>query len=422
MPDRNNELWVFVHGEPAGVAVRSRREAVLFSYRSERPASAVPLSLSVPHGRRAAADIGDWMDGLLPDNDVTRARWVRALGAGSARPFDLLSTPAGLECAGAVQFHTVATLPEDRSAGGLERLSDTDIAAALRLLTEPQEPRFEPSLENLRLSLPGAQPKMALRLVAGAWHLPTGTAATSHVFKPQRAHLNARVRQSVAVNEHLCQSAAALVGLDAAATTLESFEGEVCLVSERFDRRAADTDLRRVHSEDVCQALGYGPRLKYQADGGPTPEAVLALLGRFGRHGAGRPFFMALVYSWLIGNTDAHAKNYGVILGDGLPRLAPLYDLVSSAPYAEPGAALPQAMRFAGSPAETVEDWTAIAKQMNVGVGADEIDALVARLPQAFVTAVSRCPPWAAESAQRIGEQILAHAAAVSGRHGPRAS
>ena len=123
----------------------------------------------------------------------------------------------------------------------------------------------------MRLSLPGAQPKMALRLTDDGWHLPTGSLATTHILKPQSGHLSERLRDSIAVNEHLCQSAAATLGLNAARTSLEMFEDETCLVVERFDREVSGTEVRRVHFEDLCGAFGVATAQKYQEDGRSEP-------------------------------------------------------------------------------------------------------------------------------------------------------
>ncbi len=107
---------------------------------------------------------------------------------------------------------------------------------------------------------------------------------------------------------------------------------------------AATTAIFRVHQEDFCQALRIHPERKYQSDGGPGPRDIVALL-RTSVHGGGphrKPdaagpaeedvgtFLDALIFNWLIGGTDAHGKNYAMLIGGGgLVRLAPLYDLAS---------------------------------------------------------------------------------------------
>lgn len=399
---------MFLHGERIGVAVRSRRGAVHFAYRHDRPESATPLSLSLPFGRQPAVDISSWIDGLLPDNQRTRSRWVRAFGAASTDPFDLLSTPAGLECAGAVQFYGHPSLPEPRF-GSLVPLAESEVAGMLRLVAPDAADAPSEGLGELRLSLPGAQPKVALRLTDDGWRLPTGPFATTHILKPQRGHLNPALRDSIAVNEHLCQTAASALGLEAARTSLEAFEDQVCLVAERFDRSVQAGEVRRCHFEDLCQALGYAPDLKYQSDGGPAPEEIVRLLREETDRGDQREFFSAVFFNWLIGNADGHSKNYGVLLDGQRHRLAPLYDLSSTAFYTAAGLGpMAPAMRFDGPAPTTLRQWSQTAARSAIDVRDSALRQMVEALPDALGSAVERCPEWASATAQRISEAIVA--------------
>ena len=142
-----------------------------------------------------------------------------------------------------------------------------------------------------------------------------------------------------AENEHWCLRLAALAGLPVADSTVQFFEDEPAFVVERFDRVHEKSKVLRVPAEDLCQALGVHPDRKYQNRGGPTPADILQTLARE----SARPsedcqtFFDALVFNWLIGGTDAHAKNYTLLHeSGGRVRLAPLYDIASSLPYFDP--------------------------------------------------------------------------------------
>lgn len=402
-------LYVFLHGEMVGRLVPLRRGAVHLYYEADRPMSASPLSLSLPFGLRERYDVTSWIDGLLPENPRTRSRWARELGADSTAPFDLLCTQAGLECAGAVQFYPQPVLPDPR-IGTLTSLSESDLAKRLRLISQDAEDDPAEGLGELRLSLPGAQPKMALRLTDDGWHLPTGSLATTHILKPQSGHLNPVLRGSIAVNEHLCQTAAASLGLDAARTSLEAFEDERCLVAERFDRYPHGGEIRRSHFEDLCQALGVAANQKYQSDSGPTPETIVGLLNRENR-GDARRFLLSLYYNWLIGNPDGHSKNYGLLFDGPRARLAPLYDLNSLAPYVGHGnEPLRPAMRFEGRNPTTLDEWEQTAGRLGTDVTADELRDMAEALPQAFDDAASRCPEWASEAARRVCDGVAAHA------------
>jgi serine/threonine-protein kinase HipA len=119
-------------------------------------------------------------------------------------------------------------------------------------------------------------------------------------------------------------------------------------VVERYDRRriagrrvlpidSAGGEVHRVHQEDCCQALMVDPRNKYQRDGGPGMRQVMELLSGSGRPTEDRDRFMrACAFNFVIVGTDAHAKNYGLLLAaGGRYRLAPLYDIASWLPYSK---------------------------------------------------------------------------------------
>jgi serine/threonine-protein kinase HipA len=131
--------------------------------------------------------------------------------------------------------------------------------------------------------------------------------------------------------------AARLAGLVVAGSELATFGAERAIVIERHDRLSVDDDLERVHQEDLCQALGLLPERKYQWLGGPGPIDIVKLLrarmpSTVADEAVAR-FVDALVFNWLVGGTDAHAKNYSLLMQGPEVRLAPLYDLTSGLPY-----------------------------------------------------------------------------------------
>jgi serine/threonine-protein kinase HipA len=116
------------------------------------------------------------------------------------------------------------------------------------------------------------------------------------------------------------------------------FEDEIAIVIERYDRQPSENVILRVHQEDVCQALGIMPTRKYQNEGGPTPANVIDLLRTYStdRESDVETFVEALCFNWLTAGTEAHAKNYSLLLASGpAVRLAPLYDVASILPYEE---------------------------------------------------------------------------------------
>ena len=177
----------------------------------------------------------------------------------------------------------------------------------------------------------GNQGKFALAMRKGQWCSCQGSAATTHIFK--NGVLGYKLQ---ALNEFVCMRTAAACGIDAADVVYEFFEDEPALVVSRYDRVESDGNVKRLHFEDVCQALSVMPSMKYTSDGGPTARDLVRLLATTGD--AARRNLMAfteqLFFNCLIGAPDAHAKNYSLGLGpNGLARLAPMYDVASALAY-----------------------------------------------------------------------------------------
>jgi serine/threonine-protein kinase HipA len=331
-------LVAVLNGVRAGRLTQHETGKIAFSYDSDYRQSpdAMPLSLSMP---LSAADhegpeVRAFCRGLLPDNEGVLDRWGRDFHVSPGNPFALLNH-VGEDCAGAVQF-----VGEERvrvllaGIGAVEPLTDEQVAGRLRTL------RRDPSAWHLpnggQFSLAGAQAKTALHHdpVTGQWGDPSGVVPTTHILKPAIAGFDDHD-----LNEHLCLRAARLAGLRTASASIRSFAGERAVVIERYDRRPGPGgSVLRVHQEDACQSLGLPPTVKYQSEGGPSAELIVALIRRSvdtptaAETEVGR-FVDALALNWLIGGTDAHAKNYSLLITAWQVRLAPLYDVASILPY-----------------------------------------------------------------------------------------
>ena len=137
-------------------------------------------------------------------------------------------------------------------------------------------------------------------------------------------------------NEHFCLELARALGLPVANSGYRWFKDEIAIVIERYDRIRTGGAIRRIHQEDICQALGLPPTQKYQSDGGPGVRTIAELLTNTSTapNEDVRTFVNAVAFNWFIAGTDAHAKNYALLLGaQSRIRLAPLYDLASALPY-----------------------------------------------------------------------------------------
>lgn len=150
--------------------------------------------------------------------------------------------------------------------------------------------------------------------------VPRDFTPTTHIIKPALGWL-----EDHHVNEALCQRTASELGLPAAETELLELDGIRAIVSVRYDRRRDPAGRwHRVHQEDLCQALSVHPGGKYQTDGGPGVGDIADLIARLGvddRQASAARFFDALVYNVLIAGTDAHAKNYSMLLNGSRAQL-----------------------------------------------------------------------------------------------------
>ncbi len=294
-----------------------------------------PVSLSMP--LREDLYVGDPVvavfDNLLPDNLDIRRRLAERSSAADGDVFSLLSA-VGRDCVGAIQF-----LPEGEDpgpAGSVQghAVSEDEIAGILANLTN--NPLGVGAQEEFRISLAGAQEKTALLYWKGRWLIPHGATATTHILKPQIELRGDGVDLSLSVeNEHLCMRLIAMLGLPAAKTRMETFDGKKVLVVERFDRQwTKDGRLLRLPQEDCCQALSKPSNLKYESDGGPGLPDLLDLFMSSDEPTHDRKLIMkAAVAFWLLAATDGHAKNFSLFLHPhGGFSLTPLYDVMSTQP------------------------------------------------------------------------------------------
>jgi serine/threonine-protein kinase HipA len=361
------ELLVVVGRRVAAriIRVRGRLELVYDElYRTGGFATPLSVTMSLTETTHPHAVVAPWLAGLLPDDNAVRARWSRQFAVAD-NPFSLLGTPIGEECAGAARFITADRLDAALAGdGSVTWLSEAELAARIRGLRADASAWLGTDFSG-RFSLAGAQAKTALLHDPGSdrWGVPSGTAATSHILKPAITGFDDHD-----LNEHLCLTAAGRTGLLVAPTALMRFEDQSVIAATRYDRVQGNSPwLTRIHQEDLCQALGLPPDRKYQNEGGPTARDVADLLRQVLPTGSAQEgvwrFFDAVAFNWLIGGTDAHAKNYSLLLSGRQVALAPLYDIASALPYdGMPLKKLRMAMKFGGDYPLTIRTPTMWAK------------------------------------------------------------
>jgi len=334
---KNPPLNVLLNGREVGLLSRASSGAIDFKYARDWLAweNAIPVSLSMPlrEDRYIGPPVLAVFENLLPDNKSIRDRVAARVKAPGTDAFSLLGK-IGHDCVGALQF-----LPDGMDAGKAgaiegRPISDDEIARKIRDLKA--DPLGMDEDEDFRISIAGAQEKTALLFHEGQWMTPIGTTATTHILKPQIGQIPNGVDLSNSVeNEYLCLKLCAALGLEVAKAEIVDFAGTKVLAVERFDRLwARDGRLLRLPQEDMCQALSVPPTLKYQADGGPDNQKIMALL-----KGSDTPaedqaaYLNAQIIFWLIGATDGHAKNFSIFLAPGQRfRMTPLYDILTAQP------------------------------------------------------------------------------------------
>jgi serine/threonine-protein kinase HipA len=325
-------LGVYYDGEFVGRLTQDDGGQMTFQYDPSWLGKPDPIALSRSLPLReepfTQQECRGFFGGILPEED-NRKVIARILGISDKNDFAMLEQIGG-ECAGAVSFLPEDTaIPEDDDR--YRELTDDELAEILREL--PRRPLMAGS-DGIRLSLAGAQDKVAVRLDDGKISIPRGSAPSSHVLKPA-----IDTYEGLVFNEAFCMALARACDLNAAPVEIGKVEDIDYLLVERYDRiRGVDANIQRLHQEDFCQALGIPSEIKYQSEGGPSLADCFVLIRD--ASSAPAPDLIALldgvIFNLLIGNHDAHAKNFSLLyMPDRSVRLAPLYDLVSTVFYPE---------------------------------------------------------------------------------------
>lgn len=329
-----NELAVWLYGERVATIDRDNRGRPRLTYSQEaldRYALGTPLlSLALPlrPERYPQGVVRTFLDGLLPEGNSRRAA-AEDFDLRAADTFGLIGA-LGRDCAGAIVVQPAdAPPPPPATTVTAERLSDDDIAALVANL------RSAPLgvAERVRVSLAGVQEKLVLtRMPDGSWGRPIDGTPSTHILKPELADYPNTVE-----NEAFCMRVAKHLGLSVAEVETTAIGGRKLIVVERYDRVVGtDGAVTRLHQEDLCQASGIPPERKYEEDGGPSLRSIAGILEAAATPDSLDTLLRALTVHVLLGNGDAHAKNYSLLHDpSGALRLAPLYDLMSTLPYGD---------------------------------------------------------------------------------------
>ena len=304
-----------------------------------RPDS-IPVSASLPFQEApfTPEETRCYFDGLLPEGFTrkTVASWIHA----DDRNYLHILSELGKECLGALKVTDSARheeIPFDYEKLTLDQV---------RALAQEGVTKSAELVTRAHLSLTGASGKVGLYFDQNEqqWYLPIGSAPSTHIIKQSHIRLNA-----IVTNEQLSILTAKNLGIEVPDTFIINTGGfadaDVLFATARYDRTPGSTRTTqsghavplRLHQEDFGQALGIPAADKYEPAGQHYMQDCFALL----RHNSSDPvqdqlkLWDRIVFNFLLGNTDAHLKNYSLLHGVNPKsvRLAPAYDLISTTAY-----------------------------------------------------------------------------------------
>jgi len=400
------QLVVWLYGERVALIDRERgrprlvyTEDALHRYPLGTPL--LSLSLPVVNRRYTQGIARPFLDGLLPEGEARRsiARDVKV------RPDDTfgLIEALGRDCAGAMVIQPVDDPPP---------LHPTTATA------EPLEPdemaRLVTNLRNaplgvggrVRLSLAGVQEKLVLtRMPDGSWGRPVDGTPSTHILKPEVAAYPQTVE-----NEVFCMRLAKYLAVDVAEVEMTEIADRNLIVVKRFDRHvSSDGSVERIHQEDFCQALGLSPDVKYEEDGGPSLQRIAGILGSVTAPGSLEKLLQAVTFNALIGNGDAHAKNFSLLHhASGALTLAPLYDLLCTLHYGDDQLAMyiDNVHRTSRVTTERIVNEAArwgLARDHSMTI----IENLLTKAPNAITAALEATPGAPADCVATIERQLV---------------
>ena len=309
---KGDRLNVWMNGSHVGVFTSLKR-GVAFEYDWNAPR----ISFSLPKDGEWREDAPEnFLENLLPESGAAKYAMMQAVGAKSQESFDLLEN---VDSAGALVFSRNDEMPTIASVPPAEA-TDDEIATRIAAVKRTPDSWFVRN-KGARFSLAGAQGKFSLSRVGDEWLWPNGAVPSTHILKPAGIYDADEV-------EHATMMLSKMIGIETPESDIQEFNGQQTYIVERFDRRLEEGRIVRLRQEDFLQALGLPTQDKYD----PSADDCLDLLQRIDASGS-------LSYRWLerlafntsSANSDAHAKNYSLILdpASGI-RLSPQYDAVAT--------------------------------------------------------------------------------------------
>ena len=328
MKDRLQIIW---GKRLVGTLDRHKKGRVVFQYSQDWIGKeSLPVSLSLPCRKEkfAPAVSTTFFENLLPESNT---RTVLAFN----RRFNKKDTFAFLEsfgedCAGALSIIAEDQEP-DFTPGQYENITQELIETLEKILRDPGSYKLYPEMKHAKFSLAGVQDKLPVYIKGTQFYLPKNSgSATTHIIKPINAGFT-----DIPRNEAFCMELAQRSGFLIPNSKIMKVGDHELFVVDRYDRQEINKEIVRIHQEDFCQAMGYPAERKYQETGGPGFIECRELIDEYlSNQGVTNRllFIRMMIFNYIIGNHDAHGKNFSILHNKGL-ELAPFYDLVSTQVY-----------------------------------------------------------------------------------------
>lgn len=382
-------LDVYLKGNLVG-RLEESSDGLVFAYGESyvQDGQAEPLSYVLP--LRTAPYVGPevetYFSNLLPD-DYVRTRIGEILQIPRENTYALLEAIGG-DCAGAVALYPKGQTP----ASDRQEHRPLEDAEAVRILSDLEKRPLNIGDEGFRISGAGAQDKLVACVRDGHVWLPLHGTPSTHIIKPDIRNYPGSV-----LNEWFCMRLAAECRHEVAACDVLTLCGERYYVTTRYDRVMEEGGVRRLHQEDFCQLLKVDPRHKYEAQGGPGLSQCLSLLRALELSAAETVAFLErVVFNFLVGNGDAHGKNFSVLYQGRHCRLAPLYDVMATTVYPDVGKRM--AMKVDG---EYAFRWMTTGKFLRMAAHCGISEKLMLSVLRQQRTRITRAAPRLAERLAR---------------------
>ena len=339
-----NSLNVFLNDKHIGILEKDGNGGIIFQY-SNNADRILSLSLPIQKATFDNKQCRGFFNGLLPESEHTRIAIGKKYGINPKNDFSILQA-IGYDCAGAVSFfdsddeQTPSKYLQENYEIDYTPLSENALEKFINEL--PQKP-LATGVEDMRLSLAGAQDKTSVIVVDGQIGIPKSNVPTSHILKPAINGFNETIE-----NEFICIKAAKALGINVPDVKIGYANKTKYFLIQRYDREIIANKIKRIHQEDFCQASNISSAYKYQSEGGINFKRCFEILRATSQPAVAiNQFIQLMIFNYLIGNNDAHGKNFSILHYDnGEIKFAPAYDILCSQVYT--GLSNKMAMKIGG--------------------------------------------------------------------------